>query len=395
MLLKVTTMTTTTSTTSTTSTKTKILVIEDVHFLRNDVMDTLRFEGFDVRGAENGLVGVQVAREYMPDLIVCDIMMPEMDGFDVLETLRNEHLTRNIPFIFMTAKTDRLDMRKGMGKGADDYVTKPFLTNELLETIRARLTKLEELRKEGEARMDRLRNAITMALPHELRTPLNTIIGFSDIMMLEANEIEPPQILEWSQHINSAALRLYRLVENYLTYVRIETLAADRARSAELMQKVTGNPASVIEFQAILSAQQNVPAREPDLELHVNHSVPVVITEADLTKVIDELMSNAFKFSEMETQVIVSAEVVGMEYEIKVSDQGRGMTREEIDSIGAYMQFERYVHEQQGTGLGLVIAKRLVELHGGTLDITSAPKQGTTVTVTLKLAPQDAKTTLA
>lgn len=377
-----------------TTNKTKILVIEDVHYLRNDVMEMLRFEGFDVRGAENGVVGVEVAREYLPDLIVCDIMMPEMDGFDVLETLRNERMTRNIPFIFLTAKTDRLDMRKGMGKGADDYVTKPFLSHELMETIRARLSKLEELRKEGEERMKRLRDAITMALPHELRTPLNTIIGFSDIMMLEANEIQPPQILEWSQHINSAALRLYRLVENYLTYVRIETLAADDARSAGLMDKVTANPAAVIEFQAILSAQQTVPAREPDLELKVKQSAPVVITEADLTKVIDELLSNAFKFSEIETQVTVAAEVVGSEYQIQVSDQGRGMTQEQIDSIGAYIQFERYVHEQQGTGLGLVIAQRLVELHGGKLDITGTPDEGTTVTVTLKLAPQDAKPTL-
>jgi signal transduction histidine kinase len=377
-----------------TTNKTKILVIEDVHYLRNDVMEMLRFEGFDVRGAENGVVGVEVAREYLPDLIVCDIMMPEMDGFDVLETLRNERMTRNIPFIFLTAKTDRLDMRKGMGKGADDYVTKPFLSHELMETIRARLSKLEELRKEGEERMKRLRDAITMALPHELRTPLNTIIGFSDIMMLEANEIQPPQILEWSQHINSAALRLYRLVENYLTYVRIETLAADDARSAGLMDKVTANPAAVIEFQAILSAQQTVPAREPDLELKVKQSAPVVITEADLTKVIDELLSNAFKFSEIETQVTVAAEVVGSEYQIQVSDQGRGMTQEQIDSIGAYIQFERYVHEQQGTGLGLVIAQRLVELHGGKLDVTSALNEGTTVTVTLRLAPQDAKTTL-
>src|SRR5687768_15229318 len=97
---------------------TKILVIEDVHYLRDDVIEVLRFEGFDVRGAENGLVGVEVAREYMHDLIICDIMMPEMDGYGVLETLRSDLKTATIPFIFLTAKTDRVDMRHGMGMGA-------------------------------------------------------------------------------------------------------------------------------------------------------------------------------------------------------------------------------------------------------------------------------------
>jgi signal transduction histidine kinase len=371
---------------TTTAAKTKILVIEDVHYLRNDVMEMLRYEGYDVRGAENGLEGVKVARDYMPDLIVCDIMMPEMDGYDVLDTLHSEPKTRNIPFIFLTAKTDRVDMRKGMGKGADDYVTKPFLSNELMDTIRARLNKLEVLRREGETRMERLRAAITMALPHELRTPLNTIIGFSDIMMLEAGEIQPAQILEWSQHINSAALRLYRLVENYLTYVRIETLAADPARAADLQSKVTANPAAVIEFQSILSAQQSQPNREPDLELHVNASPAVIITEADLNKVIDELLSNAFKFSQVETNVVVTADVVDGAYQITVRDQGRGMTQEQIDNVGAYIQFERYLHEQQGTGLGLIIAKRLVELHGGSMEIISAPQAGATAIVRLRLA---------
>lgn len=263
----------------------KILVIEDIYYLRNDVMDLLRFEGFDVRGAENGLVGVQVARDYMPDLIVCDIMMPEMDGYEVLEVLRSERETSTIPFIFLTAKTDRIDVRQGMGKGADDYVTKPFLGHELMETIRMQLRKQAERREKEKAALDALRENISTALPHELRTPLNTIIGFSDMLTMEASEISPPVITEWAQHINLAALRLYRLVENYLTYVRIETLAREPHRTSTLHTQRSESAAATVEYQAMMRAQQV--QREADLHLSADVSGAVVVGEQDLAKIVD------------------------------------------------------------------------------------------------------------
>src|SRR5688572_18958649 len=113
----------------------RILVIEDAHSLRRDILEMLTFEGYEVAGAEDGLVGVQRARELLPDLIICDIMMPQMDGYGVLETLREEAATASIPFVFLTARTDRVDIRQGMELGADDYLTKPFTAAELLKTV--------------------------------------------------------------------------------------------------------------------------------------------------------------------------------------------------------------------------------------------------------------------
>ncbi len=364
----------------------KILVIEDIYYLRNDVMDLLRFEGFDVRGAENGLVGVQVARDYMPDLIVCDIMMPEMDGYEVLEVLRSERETSTIPFIFLTAKTDRIDVRQGMGKGADDYVTKPFLGHELMETIRMQLRKQAERREKEKAALDALRENISTALPHELRTPLNTIIGFSDMLTMEASEISPPVITEWAQHINLAALRLYRLVENYLTYVRIETLAREPHRTSTLHTQRSESAAATVEYQAMMRAQQV--QREADLHLSADVSGAVVVGEQDLAKIVDELLDNAFKFSEPGQPVALNLQVEpdGKMLLITVTDRGRGMTREQIAAVGAYMQFERWFYEQQGSGLGLVIARRLTELYQGTLTMQSTVNEGTTVTVRLPMA---------
>jgi two-component system, sensor histidine kinase and response regulator len=363
---------------------TKILVIEDVHYLRNDVVEMLRYEGFDVRGAENGRVGVDVARDFMPHLIICDIMMPELDGYGVLDTLRADDKTSTIPFIFLTAKTDRVDIRNGMNRGAEDYLTKPFLTNELLDTIRARLSRVDTFEEATKRKLDELRTNITTALPHELRTPLNTIIGFSDMMMLEAGNMKAEHTAEWAKHINQAALRLYRLVENYLTYVRIESIARDTEKSLSLRHKRTEDPNTVIEFQAMSRAQQV--SRENDLVLKLAQSEAVTIGESDLNKVIDELLDNAFRFSTEGQKVTLEGEVDGDYYVMRISDQGRGMTEEQINTIGAYMQFERWFYEQQGIGLGLVIARRLVEIHGGKFEIESEPKVGTTVTFRLPFA---------
>jgi diguanylate cyclase (GGDEF)-like protein len=120
---------------------TTILVIEDVEALREEIMETLSYEGFDALGAENGLVGVQMSKTYVPDLIICDIAMPELDGYGTLVALRQEPKTSMIPFIFLTAMTEKVDMRQAMQLGADDYLTKPFTSGELLGAIASRLQK--------------------------------------------------------------------------------------------------------------------------------------------------------------------------------------------------------------------------------------------------------------
>lgn len=118
---------------------TKILIIEDELSVRNNLLRLLRAEGFDALAAEDGRAGVQVAQTHLPDLILCDIMMPNLDGYGVLDTLRKARETALIPFIFLSAKADRSDLRQGMELGADDYLTKPFTRSELLGAIAARL----------------------------------------------------------------------------------------------------------------------------------------------------------------------------------------------------------------------------------------------------------------
>lgn len=122
------------------------LVIEDDALIRENVIELLTEEGFQAEGAENGRAGLNAALKSPPALIICDVRMPELDGFGVLEAIRQNPATRAVPFIFPSAKADRADVRAGMNMGADDYVTKPFTRAELLEAIRARIVRQESLR---------------------------------------------------------------------------------------------------------------------------------------------------------------------------------------------------------------------------------------------------------
>lgn len=153
-----------------------LLLIEDNREVRENTAEILELAGYKVTTAENGKEGVSLAQQQLPDLIVCDIMMPLLDGYGVLHMLSKNSETSAIPFIFLTAKSERTDMRKGMEMGADDYITKPFEEIELLNAIESRLRKAEQLRKEVPATRDGV---------NEL---LSTIKGIEDIAQVSSRQ---------------------------------------------------------------------------------------------------------------------------------------------------------------------------------------------------------------
>jgi len=138
----------------------KILLIEDNIDVRENTMEILSLAGYDVRCAPNGKIGVELAQREIPDLIVCDIMMPELDGYGVLHILGKKEETNRIPFIFLTAKTEKNDIRKGMNLGADDYLNKPFDDTELLNAIETRLHRSDILQRGYESNSDGLERFI-------------------------------------------------------------------------------------------------------------------------------------------------------------------------------------------------------------------------------------------
>ncbi|MCU0428516.1 MAG: response regulator [Cytophagaceae bacterium] len=141
----------------------KILVIEDTLEVRENIAEILELSDYEVIAASNGKEGVELAKQEKPDLIICDVMMPELDGFGVLHVLSKHPETSLIPFIFLTAKTEKADMRKGMNLGADDYITKPFDDVELLDAVEIRLRKNELIRKQNETTLDNIQQVAVEA----------------------------------------------------------------------------------------------------------------------------------------------------------------------------------------------------------------------------------------
>lgn len=359
--------------------KPKILVIEDVQSLRKDIIEMLGFEGYDAEGAENGLIGVEKAASFQPDLIICDIMMPGLDGHGVLETLRKQERT-DFAFMFLTARTDREDMRHGMEQGAEDYLTKPFTASELLAAVRIQLEKLEKRRAEKAESVNTITQNIIFSLPHELRTPLNVIMGYSDLLMTADETLPMERVTEFAQHINLSAMRLYRLFENFLIYAQTILIASNPEQISALRMGMTYSPMGIIERAARAKANHE---RLADLRLNLTDVEAVAVAEDHLRRMVEELIDNAFKFSDPATPVTISAHPHDRGYQIIIEDRGRGMTPKQIASIGAYMQFDRIIYEQQGTGLGLIIAKRLTELYGGAFSLESEAGSGTRVILTL------------
>jgi signal transduction histidine kinase len=358
----------------------KILVIDDEEWLREMVQMALQQKGFDVTQAESGSLGIERARTQLPDLILCDVNMSQIDGYRTLSALRNEPATASIPFILMTGMADNAGMRQGMELGADDYLAKPFTIDALYGAVEARLKKTQAVRREAERKLADLRDNISLMLPHELRTPLNGILSFGELLAGDAASLPPNEVAEMGQTIYDSGKRLERVIENFLIYAQLEIISADPQKVAAICNKRTESPASLIEKSARNAARPV--GREADLALELMDG-PLAISEEYLAKITDELVQNAFKFSEPNSPVRVVLSQTAGSATLTVSDHGRGFSTEHITRVGAYMQFDRKMHEQQGIGLGLAIVKRLAELHRGTLAIQGGRGQNTVVTLKL------------
>ena len=355
-----------------------ILVVDDDKAIRDFLSDTLEYAGYGVITASDGLSAVGLAEEHLPDLIISDVNMPYLDGFQMLERMREASQTNTVPVIFLTAQNNTSAMRQGMLGGAEDYLAKPFSPNDLLSSVKVQLKKRAVLEEKQQTTLRMLRKNITYALPHELRTPLSLISGYAHLLEMDQGKRSPEDVMESARIIASASARLERLIENYLIYAQVELICSDPSELEAARNHVVKNCASVIAASA--SHQAKKWKRADDLQLDLCN-LALRISETDLSKIMLELVDNAFKFSTPGTPVFVQSMVEEDWLYIVIRDEGHGMTAEQIGLLGAYMQFGRELYEQQGLGLGFTVAKRLIELHEGEVKVNSKPGEGTTVTI--------------
>jgi two-component system sensor histidine kinase/response regulator len=359
----------------------KILVVEDDQDVRQNICDLLEVEKFQVRSAHNGLQALEILQDFFPDLIICDVMMPEMNGHQLLKKISTITNYASIPFIFLTAKADPNDHREGMNLGADDYLTKPFTREQLLSIIQARLKKSENVEEKYVEQFDELRSNIAVSLPHELRTPLTGIMGFSEYLLDNIDSTDKDELKEYLTYIYNSGKRLNRLIENYIAFTELQL--------KRLNPNTTLNPITkqlqILEYT--VQVAQNVAfehERHDDLIFDVDDCI-INVAEKDFEKIFTELIDNAFRFSKNGQKVHVSAKKKNGEIKFSVRDHSVGIGQIQLQRLGGFVQIDRSKNEQQGSGLGLTIARQLVELLGGKFEIESKEKFGTTISFTLPI----------
>lgn len=363
---------------------TRILVIEDDAAIRDTLTDILEYGGYTVISTGNGISGLALAQSEAPDLILCDIMLPGLDGYGVKLALNEVPRASSLPFIFLTARTAREDVRQAMAMGADDFLVKPFGSRELLDAVAARLHRNRQIANSRTSELDQVREYINLALPHELRTPLTGILGYLYALKSGLETMETGEIADMLDHIEHSAMRLNHLIERYVAYAQLRVVA----NSPDLIQalnELAGEVPLSLVIREAAQTQAKQAGRPADLVLELQPGSAGIIGE-HFERLVTVLLENAFKFSAPGTPVTVASSMTDSGYLVRVTNHGRGMTADQIAHVGANVQFERGQYEQQGVGLGLAIALQIVRIYGGRLSIASTPGETTTVTVDLPFA---------
>ncbi|WP_051188848.1 response regulator [[Leptolyngbya] sp. PCC 7376] len=213
-----------------------ILVIEDESAILEILFDILTAHGYKVLTALDAPKGMEIATERLPDLIVCDVGLPSLSGHEVLRHLKKNKDTVAIPLIFLTEHSSPEDVRVGMELGADDYLAKPFSTRRLLRAIDIRLKKQAQLKEYYEGALEQLRQNITMSLPHEFRTPLVGILGASEFLLADFENLESGMVRELLLDIQQSGDRLHQLIQKYLSFVQLQERYLCRSNGPEILE---------------------------------------------------------------------------------------------------------------------------------------------------------------
>jgi two-component system sensor histidine kinase/response regulator len=366
----------------------KILVTEDDPSMLEIIAFLLEDEGYRVLKAANAEAALALLQNTTPDLIISDIMMPGMSGYEFFKEIRANSAWARIPFIFLTARGQRGDIRQGMGMGADDYITKPFEPEELLDAVKIRLNRAADAQASLHRISADLQDKIVQALIHEFRTPLALVVGYTELLESSNREMLDMDFETILNGLHAGSRRLSNLVEDFLLLTRINL--GDIAQQARSEQQRTSSPEWVVD-QIIARFENQAAASNVSLiSDHAARGLTIAIGQPELTEIVSRLLDNAIKFSKnMAGQVQLTTHQDGDHWVLAVHDDGIGIPQEAHAWIfEAFRQVDRDKYEQQGSGVGLTIVRGLTEAYGGQVTVESTPEVGSTFTVSIPLAPE-------
>ncbi len=335
-----------------------ILVIEDDASVRHTLVDILDLNGYDPRSAADGSAGLAAAREAPPALIITDIAMPGLDGFNLLEALRSDPELRTIPVIVISAKVDRASTRHGMELGADDYITKPFTEEEVLRSIEARLEKKELL--------DEL-DAFSHTVAHDLRSPLSTLIGRLDLLLLRLDAEHGHDLRRQAEEAGRSARRLNEIIDELLILsgVRRQSVVLAPLDMSALVDDAVDRLESLLQATGARVKKTCTPCPAA-----IGHGPWVV-------EIWVNYLSNAAKYGGENPTIEIGGEPLpgGTHARFWVQDHGPGLPPEIVDKL--FVPFTRInAVRAKGHGLGLSIVRRIAEKLHGTVGVDTGPDRG-------------------
>lgn len=363
-----------------------ILLVDDEELSREAVKDLLEEAGFRVTAALNGREALSLMQQHGADLILSDVMMPEMDGHQLYREIRARPEWISTPFVFLTGLGEKVEVRYAKSLGVDDYLVKPVPPEDLVLAVKALLARRARLEAAREDQIHRLKEELLTMLSHELRTPLTYLMGYSE-QLRQGAELSRDVVRESVEGILKGAERLKRLADDLVQLVDLRSGKAEQEFA--LRRQRIGDLATLLPEglarQASSAAQRNV-----KLVGDVPAALPAVAGDPNLLlDAVGRLLQNAIKFSKTGGgQVTLAARPGKGAVVIEVRDSGIGIAPQQLERVlDLFYQADRPRLEQQGTGCGLTIAQAVVMLHGGTLSIASEPGAGTTCRIEL---PADA-----
>jgi len=382
----------------------RILLADDNADMR-DYLRRLLSAYWQVEAVANGTDALQAVQQNTPDLVISDVMMPGLDGFQLLRALRSDPQTRDIPIVLLSARAGEEATIEGLEAGADDYLVKPFSARELLARVGAHM-ELALMRREiaTQARQHadesarlyqqaqeavNLRDELLAAVSHDLKNPLATVMGFTQLLRRTVDRIDGPE----KDHIMDGIARIYA------TATRMNMLIDELLDIAHLQ---IGKPLNLDEGETDLVrlARQTITAYEQTSRRHqlrLEVDLPELIGWWDsvrLERVLGNLLSNAIKYSPAGGAITVAVTKEEGADEIwallSVADTGIGIPASELSQIfDRYHRAKNVIKHIKGSGIGLASARHIIEQHGGTISVASQEGVGSTFTIRLPLNSPD------
>ncbi len=336
----------------------KILIIEDEDQIRKNIAILLQNNAYEPIEAASGEEGLRLVWENAPDLIICDIMMPGLEGYEVLKILSQDPNTSAIPFIFLTAKDKRSEIRQGMELGSDDYITKPYNNAELLTAVQTRLQKRRLMKDLIDARFSDMVRQRSFSVPGYLLPPLSVLLGYSDLLANSTEPLEGSQIRQIGREIQNSAQQIARVLENYRIFSDLSLVLANPEQLSIYRQCQCLEAHNLIwELVAVKTLSGD---RKEDIKIE-SESVNLATQESHFQRMIEELLDRAIRLSLPHSQIVIVGQKIGWEYRVQISFYGRpALNRNDLDPAA---------------DLGLMVVTQLMELYRGRLTIELTEEQ--------------------